>query len=363
MNPYGGPHVFVKHWRENSVFPVKKWPFLVFFLLKSTHSWCYSALEKILFGKKIRTTTLPKDPVFILGHYRSGTTLLHKLLSADPRFGYINTFDLLLPNCPNWLQALLRPLLQGAINLFKIKQKFFHNYTVKLTDPNEEEPVMLSTCSPWSVYWGYVFPRRANEYLDRFVSFPEGVDQKGWQQAFDYYVRKFSWRKGNRQLVLKDPPHTGRVKALLELYPNAKFIHIYRNPYRVYASMQKLWKETIGPDYSTQLLTDEELDTVIFEHYRRMMRNFEAQKSVIPAENLVEIRYEDFRPAPLQHLKTIYSTLKLPDFEGGRTAIENQLKKEKSYQAFSHSIDPAVLDRIEKEWGQIITKWGYARPE
>ena len=362
MNPYGGPHILFRHLKENKGISFKGWFILLFFAYKSTVSLFYSGLEKVCFGRKIKNTHLPEDPVFILGHYRSGTTLLHKLMAADPRFGYINTFDLLFPNCPNWAQSLVRPIMQGIVNLFRIRQKFFHNYILKLTDPNEEEPVMLSTCSPWSAYWGYVFPKRALHYLDRFISFPQGADQEGWKQAYDYFLRKFTWKKGNRRMVVKDPPHTGRIEALLSLYPNAKFVHIYRNPYRVFYSMRKLSHETILPDYATQKMTHLEVDNTIFEHYRCMMNNFEAQKGSIPKGNLVEIRYEEFKEDPLSSLRLIYEQLNLPAFEGGKTGFEVQLSKEKKYQPFAHQFDPEDLERIEKEWGTFIEKWGYTRP-
>jgi hypothetical protein len=362
MNPYGGPHVLIRHLRENTSLTFRKWPIIFFFLWKSTFSFPFSLMEKWMLGSKIRNTPLPADPVFILGHYRSGTTLLHKLLDSDPRFSTINTFDLIFPNCPNWLQPPLKTILQGVINLFHIKQKFFHNYVVNLDDPNEEEPVLLSTCSRWTAYWGYIFPKRAVEYLDRYISFHNQKEREDWQKAFDYYIRKFTRRKGNRQLVLKDPPHTGRIAALLELYPNAKFIHVYRNPYRVYYSMQKLWRETIESHYTTQQLSNAERDEIIFEHYGRLMRNFEAQKCLIPAGNLVEIKYEKFKIDPVGELQNIYRSLQLPEFKEGLPAIELQLSKEQSYRTFDHKFDTKVLDKIESEWQPFIKLWGYQRP-
>ena len=50
------------------------------------------AIQKLVYGRRIRRTTL-RPPIFILGHWRTGTTLLHELLSLDPRHGYPTSYQ------------------------------------------------------------------------------------------------------------------------------------------------------------------------------------------------------------------------------------------------------------------------------
>src|SRR5690242_13978224 len=73
-----------------------------------------SILQFLFYRRQIKKTTILKDPVFILGHYRSGTTYLQKLMISDKRFGYLSNYDMICPNSSvllgkrvqQWLQFL-----------------------------------------------------------------------------------------------------------------------------------------------------------------------------------------------------------------------------------------------------------------
>src|SRR5687768_18104609 len=53
--------------------------------------------------------------------------------------------------------------------------------------------------------------------------------------------------------ILKSPPHTCRVPTLLRLFPDARFVHIVRDPYAVYPSTLHLWRILAGDRKSTRL--------------------------------------------------------------------------------------------------------------
>jgi len=81
-----------------------------------------------------------------------------------------------------------------------------------------------------------IFPRES-VYYDRYLV-AEGFDADekiAWQAKLMLFLRKLCAFSGARPL-LKNPCHTGRVEMLLDLFPGAKFVHIYRNPYTVYLS-------------------------------------------------------------------------------------------------------------------------------
>src|SRR5205085_219832 len=48
-------------------------------------------LQDALLGRAIRAAKIKEPPIFILGHWRTGTTLLHELMICDERFGYPTT--------------------------------------------------------------------------------------------------------------------------------------------------------------------------------------------------------------------------------------------------------------------------------
>ncbi|GAH11808.1 unnamed protein product, partial [marine sediment metagenome] len=46
----------------------------------------------------------------------------------------------------------------------------------------------------------------------------------------DYVIKKLYYKNGDKLLILKDPIDTANIDLLIELYPNAKFVHIIRDP-------------------------------------------------------------------------------------------------------------------------------------
>ena len=98
--------------------------------------------------------------------------------------------------------------------------------------------------SPYALQWGYLFPQKINHYLEKYVLFENiSCDEiQDWKNSYLYLLKKLSIANKSRQLVLKNPPNTARIKMLLSLFPNAKFIYIHRNPFEVYASNKRLWE-------------------------------------------------------------------------------------------------------------------------
>jgi len=77
---------------------------------------CFGVVDAIVHGRAIAREPLPDDPVFVLGLPRSGTTLLHQLLAADPQFLAPDTFQVFHPTsfltARPWRERLLAPHVQ-----------------------------------------------------------------------------------------------------------------------------------------------------------------------------------------------------------------------------------------------------------
>ena len=50
------------------------------------------------FGHRAEQVPIDHDPIFVIGHWRTGTTLIHELLVQDPQFGFPNTFQCMSPH-------------------------------------------------------------------------------------------------------------------------------------------------------------------------------------------------------------------------------------------------------------------------
>jgi omega-hydroxy-beta-dihydromenaquinone-9 sulfotransferase len=297
-----------------------------------------------------------KPPIFVLGHWRSGTTHLHNLLAVDQRLAYPNLYHVLFPHTflctERYGWALLRPFLEKRRPLDGMAQDFHM--------PNEDE-VALCNLTGLSSYMGFVFPRR-RDYYDRYLTFRQVPDDEveRWKSAFTLFLQKLTW-KYDRPLILKSPPHTCRIRLLLELFPDARFVHVHRNPYVVFRSTAHAdrvgmrWFGLQGPDLSDQA-------AYIIRRYRAMYDAFFAEKGLIPAENFHEVSLEDIEREPIRQMGTLYEKLRLPDFQVVEPALRQYVGSLHNYRKNEYPELPADLRReIGKAWERCFDEWGYSR--
>lgn len=319
----------------------------------------FAFLQFLFYGQRIKKTTISKDPVFILGHYRSGTTFLQKLMASDKRFGCLTNYEALLPNLSLLFGKKMQPMFQRLINVFKIKNPFFHNSIVLLSEPAEEDDYLMNKASAYSAYWGLIFPRRWREWLNCSPQFMSQKYLNGWKMEYLNMLKFATFKNKGKQLILKSPPNTERIKVLLELFPQAKFVYIYRNPYHLYYSIRNMWKRAILNYYSVQNISDEELDEIVFEHFIYLTEQYEKDKHLIPVVNLIEISYEALKADSFNVIRKIYSKIDLPDFELTADDLLLKLGMEKEYQNFQYQFSDTTFKIIEEKWGKYIRQWNY----
>ena len=171
------------------------------------------------------------------------------------------------------------------------------------------------------------------------------------------FLRRVSLRHPGT-LVLKSPPHTARVRQLLDLFPNAKFIHIVRDPLAVFPSTVRLWK-SLDDVQGLQVPTFDHLEERVLDDFCRMYDSFEADRQLIPPQNFYELHYEDLVKDPINHLHDLYQQLGLADFESVRAAHATYWDKQKSYQTNRHVVSPELEATVAQHWGKYMRKYGY----
>lgn len=297
-----------------------------------------------------------KPPVFILGHWRSGTTHIHYTMANDEQFAYLSNFQsFFFSICMlglGWLDKLLAPLTP--------KRRPQDNMEMALSKPQEEEQVLSNITTAAGVH-SYYFPKNRS-YFYKYNLF-QGISEKEhrtWKKYYTYMLKAIAKMGGERRLLLKNPNNTGRVKELLELFPNAKFICIHRNPFQVYLSTKHLHRAVLR-DQRLQEITLEEEDNMILENYQLMMQRYLDTKHLIPEGNLVELSYEDIGDEQeFDIFKNIYQQLDLEGWEAVAPKIEAYLNSKKGYKKNKFvPIEPAMVARIQKEWGFMFEQYQY----
>ncbi len=332
-------------------------------LLLSLTGVPFTFIERLLHGRRIREHQLESPPVFILGHWRSGTTHLHNLMSQDPAFAVLTYFQVYFQNYALLNLGLHRRLLEWALP----KTRPMDEMALGVDLPAEEE-FAIACVDDVGIINGIWFPRELPRYLRDTVLFedtggqPDPAARKRWQAAYRHVLAKASLASGGRPLLLKNPANTGRVSALLELYPHARFIHIYRNPYLVFPSTVRL-HEALMERGAFHRASRHEIEEWVLEIYTHVMDRFEAERSLIPEQNLIEIRFEELEREPLAVLESVYAHLRLPGFEAARPRFEAYVRRQQGYRKNVHRLDGALIERVQQRWGPALRRWGYLPPE
>jgi hypothetical protein len=293
-------------------------------------------------------------PIFIIGHWRSGTTLLHTLLALDEQFAYPNLFEVSNPNT----FLISEPVFEQHFSKMTAERRSMDNVEVTYRSPGEDE-FAISFLSWRSLITGWQFPRN-EAFYDRFLTFTEATPQEveQWKKAVLLFMKKLTL-KHRKQLLLKSPPHTARIQLLLDIFPDARFIHIHRDPFVVFRSTQKLFQTTVNKVHLQTPLPGG-YDQGILRRYQTMYTSFFKERCLIPPGRYCEVSFEELEKDKIGQLDRIYSTLGLPGFEQLKPRLEAYVSSLPSYQKNRHASLPDNLrNQIVQTWRRAFEEWDY----
>lgn len=310
--------------------------------------------EERTFLPQVTAVDLP-PPLFILGHWRSGTTHLHQLLAADRRFASPNVYQ---TSCPHTFLAT-ESRSTRFVGAMLPPTRPMDNVRQAPDSPTEDE---FAVCAMTflSPYVGWIFPRRAEHY-DRYMTF-RGVPEREldeWKQAFVLFLKKLTWKYG-KPLLLKSPPHTCRIGLLLGLFPEARFVHIHRNPFTVYQSTRHTFSRVLR---ITRLQDGSGYDDEgsVLRRYREMYEVFFEERGLIPEGRYCEVGFESLESDPIGTMRGIYEALRLPDFRGAEADLDAYMATISGYRKNSFpDLAPETRGRIAVEWRRCFAEWGYS---
>jgi hypothetical protein len=322
--------------------------------IRSCFNSFYQRQENKKYGSTLRQTSLDQSPIFIVGHWRSGTTLLHNLMCQDPQLCFLNLFQAYNPHTFLHLEPIITPRMAGS----RTEKRPMDNMEVRFDSPAEDE-FALAILSLRSPLLSWSFPRR-EQYYDQDLTFQNVPRQRieQWKNSLLLLCKKITL-KNQRRIIFKSPAHTARIKLLLEMFPEALFIHIHRNPYSVFLSTRKLYDTALPGLYLQQPKLDQ-INEGILRRYRLMYDAFLEQVNLIPKENYVEICFEDFENDLIGTIKNIYKNLNLPGFEAARPGLQNHVTSIKHYQKNVHpELQGTLKEQIAAQWRRYFDQWNY----
>jgi hypothetical protein len=311
-------------------------------------------VQTAVYGHRVARTVVKEDPIFIVGHWRSGTTFLHELMAHDDRFATPTTYQCFAANHFLVTEWILTRVLWSLIPA----RRPMDNVAASWQAPQEDEFALCSMGLP-SPYLRMAFPNHADEYLEYLDM--EGLPEEAvsyWKSAVVEFVRLLTFHRGKR-LVLKSPTHTGRIHLLAEMFPSAKFIHMVRNPYVIFPSTLRLWR-SLDEAQGLQLPLHERLEDYVFRAFDRMYAGYQKSRRVVDENRVCDVRYEDLVCDPVATLAEVYEKLDLGDFTAIRPGVEDALRHQQTYQTNQYELPPAIVDEITQRWGGYARRYGYA---
>jgi hypothetical protein len=330
-----------------------RWPMAFLIGLVTPFNSAMGAVQRLRYGNQIDSTQINEPPVFIIGHWRSGTTYLHELMHLDPAFVSPTTYQCFAPH-----HCLLT---EGLMNTFGSwlmpRQRPMDNMAAGWDRPQEDEFALLTLGAP-TPYERMAFPNDPppfHEFLDMQGCSP--ADLARFEGAMQQFVKLLTFAASKR-VLLKSPPHTGRVEVLARLFPGAKFIHIVRHPNSLFPSTVRLW-QSLDEVQGLQMPRGIGLDEYVFDCLKRMYGGFEDQRQRLPTDDIYDIRYEDLVANPLAEVGKIYDHLELGDYSVAKGRIAEFVAGQKDYKTNKHKLEEPLKARIRREWAGYFERYGY----
>src|SRR5262245_17638570 len=330
-----------------------RWPMVFLIGLITPFNSVMGALQRWRYGKQIAEAKLREPPVFIIGHWRSGTTYLHELMHLDERFVSPTTYQCFAPHhC-----LLTEWMIASWLGWLLPKQRPMDNMAAGFDRPQEDEFALLTLGAP-TPYVRFAFPNDPPPFVE-FLDMQgcNAADRERFEQSLVQFVKLLTVADDKR-VLLKSPPHTGRVETLARLFPGAKFIHIVRNPYALFPSTMRLW-QSLDEVQGLQMPRGVGLDEYVFECLNRMYQGFEEQRQKLDPGSVIDLRYEDLIADPVGEVAHLYRRLQLGDFEPLREKIAAFVGEQKDYKPNKHQMDEELKARIRERWAGYFERYGY----
>jgi hypothetical protein len=307
-----------------------------------------------------------KEPVFIVGNFRSGTTFLHRLLSRDDQSTSFTSWELYM--APS---VVGRKIYQGlmkvnyavgnparwVIRLFnRIVEKETYIHKIGLNEAEEDGQVLFQIWSSFDLLAFFPFPKLIREYIYYDDQVPPDVKQRD----MDYYyeiVKKHIYSHGGRRYLSKNPSHSPKVKTLHRHFPDAKFINIVRNPLQVIPSSISLFSKhchTYGNPES-----EYNLQETVIEHSKHWYLYPHQYLKTLPPDQYIRIRYQDLVADPQGTIEEIYRRFNFnlsPEYAAILNAEAEKARSYKSKHRYSLRKMGLSKKRIEREFQFITTQ-------
>ncbi len=285
-----------------------------------------------------------REPLFIVGLPRSGTTLLHTLLAADPEHRVPLTWEVMTPSPPTGDNERRRSqrATQRCNCLNWLAPTFRHVHAVGAELPQE--------CV------GLMTPSFMSDQFDTMYYVPS---YRAWffrqdlLPAYEYhrrFLQHLQFRRGARRWILKAPTHMSALPTLLSVYPDALFVQTHRAPLEAMASvsslitiLRRVFSDAVDPFMVCR-------DAI--QYWSQTLDTFLQERDRLPRKRICDLDFLEIRRDPIAAIRRIYQHfgwLLSPEAEQRMRAVLARQPREQygnhRYDLSQFGFDPAEAAR------------------
>lgn len=322
----------------------------------SALSSIFTIYDKIFYEKKMEKTILTEDPVFIIGHWRSGTTMLYQLLRYSRALSAPTITEVGSPKSIISSGRFLTRFFKNSVR----RKRTIDNVEINLEEPQEDEFAMFRLTS-FSPIKNIIFPDNSWEKLKKREEYlPEDkVLKKKWGEELIKFYKRVSYKSGKR-LLIKNPFHSMRILYLKTLFPRAKFIHIHRDPMQVIPSTKRMW-QIDGKNNTLRNGFVEPTITQITMIYKNLLSNITSELKHVSSENFIEISFEETEKNPEKTVRKICNFCNIDIDKNFHDKINDFVKTKRNYKKNSYNLTPKEEKLISNELSEIRERYGYEK--
>jgi omega-hydroxy-beta-dihydromenaquinone-9 sulfotransferase len=313
------------------------------------------AKEEKLYREKIHDIEIPEDPVFIIGHWRSGTTYLHYLMSLDTEnFAYPTNHQCFLPTVFLTFNERSR-LYKLLARMMGTRTRAIDNMEFAITSPQEDEWMYLPLGGFSYALEKLIFPVTGVSDCNEIIRLSR--DEKTQEVTLKIFKKlTFAYHK---RILSKSPGHFSRIPVLKQLFPNSRFLFIVRNPYDIVLSMIHA-KKILGRMISLQKSIPDNVSSVakFLVFYLDVIKN---DSHLLEDHEHSLVRYEDLIKEPVENIKTIYNRLGFKYTDKYDEALRSYVESMRGYERNRFAMTSEVKAVIYEECQQIFDRYGYEK--
>lgn len=254
--------------------------------------------------------------IFVMGFWRSGTTLLHELLAAGPGMAAPRTWQCMNPS---GFRIAGPPPARAA------RPRPMDAVVVDTLSPQEDEFALLARGAP-SVYRAWLDPQRWEEVLpaleqDTWLALPESQWLSDWRAFLGWCMPEAAAR-----LVVKSPNHTFRAKALHRVWPKARMVWMLRDPVDTWQSNRKMWRAMTAM-YGLRQGRAEDLDRLLMKATSEYAAALRWAADALDVETATYLDFDRLTTATAEALQGLVRQLELGPWGSWLSLLQTRLNE------------------------------------